>query len=47
MSIYGGTSSIIYPNKVITAQNRINKAEGNWADMSSCINFKRFYEIVQ
>lgn len=25
MSVYGGTCSVIYPNKITAAQNRINK----------------------
>lgn len=41
MSIYGGTCFIIYPYKVTTVQNRINKVEGNWADMSLHTNFKK------
>lgn len=46
MGIYGGTCFIIYPNKVTTAQNRINKVKGNLVDMSLHTNFKRSFKIV-
>lgn len=41
--IYAGTRSVIYPNKIITTQNRINKAGDSRADMSLCSHFKRVF----
>lgn len=41
--IYAGTRSVIYPSKIITTQNRINKAGDSRADMSLCSHFKRVF----